>query len=187
MRLGASKKILVFLLLTGMVAVAATSPFFLYNLAKLLLKDRRFRFSGDEKKVRDAFSYLKRKGFIMIEKDGHDIKMNLTKKGEKLARKYQIDDMSITQPEKWDKMWRVVIFDIPDSLKIQRNAFRRKLKELGFYSLQKSVWAHPFNCQKEINVLRDFFGLDKKMIEILLVKSIENDIISKKMRKVYKI
>jgi len=175
------------LFLTGMFTIAATSPYFLYSLAKLLLRDKRFRYSGDEKKVRDAFSYLKRKGFIAIERDGNDIKMSLTKKGERLAGKYQIDNMDIIRPRKWDKMWRVVIFDIPDGLKIQRNAFRKKLKELGFYSLQKSVWVHAFDCQKEINILRDFFGLDKKMIEILLVKSIENDIIVKKMKEVYKI
>lgn len=187
MRIGASKKILGFLLLAGMITIAVTSPYFLYNLARLILKDKKFRYSGNEKQVRDAFSYLKRSGLIVIEKDGHDIKISLTDKGRKKAKKYQIDDLLIVRPKKWDGLWRVVIFDIPDTQKIKRNAFRGKLKELGFYSLQKSVWLHPFNCNKEISFLREFFGLDKKQIEVLLVKNIENDIIVKKIKDVYKI
>lgn len=123
----------------------------------------------------------------MIERVGNDIKISLTEEGKNKAKKYQIDSLKILKPKIWDRLWRVVIFDIPDTQKIKRNAFRRKLKELGFYSLQKSVWVCPFKCDKEINFLRDFFGLDKKQIEILLVKSIENDIIVKKMKDVYKI
>lgn len=187
MKAETSKKILAFLILAGAISIAVTSPYFLYNLAKFILNDKRFKYSGSEKKVRDAFSYLKRNGLIRIEKDGHDIIVIPTEKGKKRMAVHKLDDLKIVEPRKWDKQWRVIIFDIPDNQKIKRNAFRRKLKELGFYSLQKSVWVHPFECSKEINFLRDFFGLDKKYVEILLVKSIENDIIIKKMKDVYKI
>jgi len=182
-----SKEILEFLLLAGAITIAATSPYFLYNLARSVLKDKRFRHFGDEKKIRDAFYYLKRRGLIKIEKDGYDIVVMSTKKGKRRAAINKLIDLKVTVPEKWDGLWRVVIFDIPDTQKIKRNAFRKKLKELGFYSLQKSVWLHPFDCSKEIDFLRNFFGLNKKQIEILLVKSIENDIIVKKIKDVYKI
>jgi len=183
----ASKRILEFLLLVGVITIASTSPYFIYNLTKFILKDKRFKYFKEEGKIRDAFSYLKRKGLIRIEKDGNDIVVIPTEKGKRRVAKYKIDDLKIAVPRAWDKLFRVVIFDIQDSQKIKRNAFRRKLKELGFYSLQKSVWVHPFECSKEISFLRDFFGLDKKQIEILLVKSIENDIIVKKIKDVYKI
>ena len=182
-----SRKILAFLLLAGVVTIASTSPYFLYNLARFILRDKRFRHFGDEKKIRDAFYYLKKNGLIKIEKSGHDIIVTPTEKGRRRAAVNKLFDLKIAVPKRWDGLWRVVIFDIPDTQKIKRNAFRRKLKELGFYSFQKSVWACPFKCDKEINFLRDFFGLDKKQIEILLVKSMENDIIVKKMRDVYKI
>jgi DNA-binding transcriptional regulator PaaX len=187
MKFETSKKILAFLLFAGTITIAATSPYFLYNLAKFVLNDKRFKYSTNEKKVRDAFSYLKRNGLIKIKRSGHDIVVIPTEKGKRRAVINKLNDLKIIAPQKWDKQWRVIIFDIPDNLRIKRNAFRRKLKELGFYSLQKSVWVYPFECSKEINFLRNFFGLDKKYIEILLVKHIENDIITKKMRDVYKI
>jgi len=187
MKKGGSKEILAFLLLVGAITVAATSPYFLYNLTRFVLKNKKFRHFGDEKKIRDAFYYLKRNGLIRIKKDSYDIVVTPTEKGKRRAAINKLIDLRITTPQKWDGLWRVVIFDIPDTQKIKRNAFRKKLKELGFYSLQKSVWLHPLDCNKEIDFLRNFFGLNKKQIEILLVKSIENDIIVKKIRDVYKI
>ncbi|HEY4474939.1 MAG TPA: CRISPR-associated endonuclease Cas2 [Candidatus Paceibacterota bacterium] len=52
--------------------------------------------------------------------------------------------------DKWDKKWRVVIFDIPEELHKNRNQLRAKLKNLGFYMLQKSVFVIPYPCEKEL-------------------------------------
>jgi DNA-binding transcriptional regulator PaaX len=51
---------------------------------------------------------------------------------------------------------------------------RGKLKELGFHKLQQSVWIHPYDCKKEIELLREFFGLSKKELR-LIVGKIEGD------------
>jgi CRISPR-associated endonuclease Cas2 len=177
-----SKEILKYLLLAGVISVAATSPYFVFHLTKNIWKQKSYK--PNKRKITDAFSYLKRRGLIEVKKENHDIQIALTEEGRKRAGKYQIDDLEIRRPSKWDRRWRVIIFDIPNSQKIKRNAFRRKLKEFGFYSLQKSVWVHPFNCQEEINLLRDFFGLDKKQIQVLLVDKIETELL---LRKAYKL
>ncbi|MFH1462747.1 MAG: hypothetical protein ABIG08_03590 [bacterium] len=166
-----SKEILKYLLLAGTIYIAAASPYFIINLIKNINKFK----SHKKKPLGSAFDYLKRKGLIEIQKDGHDLCIILTEEGKKRAGKYQIDDLEIARPKKWDRKWRVIIFDIPHLKNAQRNAFRRKLKELGFCSLQKSVWLHPFDCKGEIEILRDFFGLNKNQIQILLVERIENE------------
>ena len=51
---------------------------------------------------------------------------------------------------KWDKKWRLVIFDIPQEFHNQRNKFRQKLQTLGFYKVQKSVFAFPYPCEEEL-------------------------------------
>ena len=181
-----SRKILEFLLSTGMISVACTSPYFISKIIKHILKRKSHKLF-DEKKFTCAFNYLRKKELIKIEKDGYDVQIMLTEKGKEKARKYQIDNLEIEKPKIWDGKWRIIIFDILDKQRIKRDAFRKKLKELGFYSLQKSVWAHPFDCKKEIKFLREFFGLDKKQIEILLVEKIENDLIVRKMKDIYKI
>jgi len=61
--------------------------------------------------------------------------------------------------KKWDGKWRIVVFDIPEKKKGVRNALRRKLKELGFYELQKSVFVFPYECGNEIEFIVEFFEL----------------------------
>lgn len=173
-----SKEILKYLLLAGGIYIAASSPYFVFRLMKEISKTKGYR--KRKRKFLDAFSYLRKRGLIDIEKRGHDVCIALTKEGKKRAGIYQIDDLEIEIPKKWDGKWRVVIFDIPHAEKTKRNAFRRKLKELGFYFLQRSVWVHAFDCGEEIEILRNFFGLNKKQIQLLLVEKIENDLILKK-------
>ncbi|MDD5145521.1 MAG: hypothetical protein PHF44_01630 [Candidatus Pacebacteria bacterium] len=165
-----SKEILKYLLLTGAVCIAATSPYFCVNLMKGILKAK-----PQKKKSVYAFDYLKKRGMIQLKREGPDVIIALTKEGRKRARKYQIDDLKIEKPKKWDGLWRLVIFDIPSSSRIIRDIFRRKLKEFGFYQLQKSIWAFPYHCNKEVSLLREFLGADKRQIQILEVSKLEND------------
>ncbi len=52
----------------------------------------------------------------------------------------------------WDGKWRFVIFDIPQKEVNFRNIIRRRLKELDFRQLQRSVWFSPLpltqSCEK---------------------------------------
>jgi len=166
-----SKEILKYLLSAGAVYVAASSPYFTLSLMKKISPHQTVK----KKRARCAFDYLKRRGLVEIKSEGHDVCIVLTEEGRKRAGKYQIDDLEIERPKKWDKKWRVVIFDIPNVVGASRNVFRKKLKEFGFYSLQKSVWVYPYSCKEEIALLREFFGLNKKQIRVLEVNKMEDD------------
>jgi len=174
-----SREILKYLLLAGVVYIAASSPYFALNLFKNVSKLKNI----SKKKSVNIFNYLRRRGLIEIKREGHDVRITLTKEGKKQAGKYQIDDLEIEKPKKWDKRWRVVIFDIPTSSRLIRDIFRRKLKEFGFYCLQQSVWIIPYPCQEEIELLREFLGLNKKQIQVLEVIKLENEAFFKKIFK----
>ncbi|EKE15274.1 MAG: hypothetical protein ACD_12C00095G0001, partial [uncultured bacterium] len=60
--------------------------------------------------------------------------------------------------------------------KTKREALRGKLKEFGFFQLQKSVWTYPYKCDREIDILRNFFLLDKSELTMIVAMKIENDI-----------
>ncbi len=96
----------------------------------------------------------------------------------------QIDALKIKKPKKWDGKWRIVIFDISQLKKVYRELFRSKLKELGFYQLQKSVWIVPFDCQDEIELLREFFGLSQKEMRLIIAENVGPD---DWLRKIFKI
>lgn len=165
------KDVLGVLAITGIMCIAATSPYFATNLLKNIRNGKKYK----SKKVYDTFYNLKKHGYINIEKKNHQIYISLTKEGRKKAGRFQIDSLKINKPKKWDRRWRIVIFDISHLKNLQRNAFRGKLKELGFHPLQKSVWINPYLCEDEIALLRDFFGLGQKEIRLITAENIEDD------------
>ena len=122
-----TKDILKWLAISGAVCIAATSPYFSINLIKGFKNRKKYK----KKKVCDTFYNLKRQGYIDIKSRNHQIYISLTKEGRKKAGKFQIDSLKINKPKKWDRKWRIVIFDIAQLKNLQRNAFRGKLKELG--------------------------------------------------------
>lgn len=69
------------------------------------------------------------------------------------AKKFKNDD--------WDGQWKVVIFDIPESKKRERNMFRSILKRKGFIKLQNSVFVSPFAEFEELNLIRCELGIEK--------------------------
>lgn len=174
-----SREVLKYLLLAGVVYIAASSPYFALNLTRKIPSLKKLK----RKKSTNLFNYLKKRGLLEIKREGHDICIALTQEGRKRAGKYQIDDLEIGIPKKWDKKWRVVIFDIPNNSRLIRDVFRRKLKEFGFYPLQQSIWVYPYPCTNEINFLREFFGLNKKQLQILEVIRLEDDKFLKKQFK----
>lgn len=115
------------------------------------------------------------------EKDGK-ITLIISEAGKKKVLSYQLEEMTIKKPKAWDKKWRLVIFDIPETKKKIRDALRLKLKELGFYELQKSVFVHPFECRDEIDFVVEFFGL-RPFVRFAVVEYIDNELHLKKIFK----
>ena len=83
----------------------------------------------------------------------------LTENGKKWALRFNIEEMKIKKPPKWDEKWRIVFFDVPEKVRKARDALREKLRELGFYELQKSVFIFPFPCKDEIDFIVEFFEM----------------------------
>jgi len=92
---------------------------------------------------------------------------------------------SKNEPLTWDKHWRLVIFDIPESLREARHHVRRLLKELGFQQLQLSVWIHPFPVLKEFEVIRDAYGIQTHLILMEVVNYQPSQDLLKQFQKLY--
>ncbi len=165
------KDIMKWLMISGTIIIAVQSPYFIVNF----LKNYRAWKKYPKKKVGDTFSNLRKQGYIEIVRENKQIYIRLTEEGRKRAGMYQIGSLEIKKPKKWDRKWRLVIFDIAQIKKTYREAFRGKIKELGFYCLQKSVWVHPFECRAEIELLRDFFALSQDELRLIVADELGND------------
>jgi len=175
-----AKDILIGLAFAGSFAIMASSTFFLLPLLKEA-SDEYIRKKIKEKRAGQIFERLKKRKLIILkEKEGGNFVVELTEKGKRKVKEIQFENLQIEKPKVWDKKWRVVIFDIPDKFKRKaRDALRKKLKELGFYPFQKSVWVIPYPCEKEIQFLCELFKI-RPYVNIIVAESIDNDIKLKK-------
>ncbi|HYF97454.1 MAG TPA: CRISPR-associated endonuclease Cas2 [Coxiellaceae bacterium] len=144
----------------GLVVSAAVllSPTLLSKLVSHYLK-QKVR-SNDHHKVVKSLAYLKRKRFIAYRNQGAKTKIFLTHLGLAHFKQVMVNSLSIT-PQPWDKQWRLVLFDVPEEHKRQRHSLRRKLKQMGLYHFQRSVFVCPYECQKEIQLLAEFYNLNE--------------------------
>lgn len=172
-----TKEVLITLFTAGALMVAATSPYFLINCAKVYFRARKQQVKKEEmRKVAKAFDSLRRNNLIILKEENGKFIVQLTEKGKRRVEKIQFENLTIKKPKIWDKRWRVVVFDIPEkNKKIARDALREKLKHLDFYQLQKSVWVHCYPCEKEIQFLAELFNITP-YVNIIIGEKIYNDV-----------
>mgnify|MGYP001562713708 FL=1 len=132
---------------------AASSPYFLNKIIKKYFKNKI------EQRSRKLRELQKRKLINIEEYENGIVKITLSHLGKNLIRQYKLEEMEIKKPLKWDGQWRIIIYDIPQKLRKASNAFRRKIKGLGLYRLQKSIWVSPYDCISELEFLCAIFGI----------------------------
>lgn len=108
---------------------------------------------------------------LLVWEDG---KLRLTPKGESELRRLDAQFALGKKPRRWDKKWRVLIFDIPDYRKGLRDKIRHSLIRIGFFRLQNSVWVYPYDCEDFVTLLKADFKVGKDLL-YMIVDSIEGD------------
>jgi len=117
------------------------------------------------------------KSKLLDAKDNEDgtTSIVLTKEGKKKALVYHIDTIKIPEMKKWDKQWRIVMFDIPERFKKARDALALTLKRMEFYRLQKSVFVHPFECENEIDFIIEFWNV-RSYVRTMMASHLDNEL-----------
>ena len=123
-----------------------------------------------EWRIKQAIKDLSKMNYIKIDKNNK--KVYVIDKGALELLKFKI---LRSRPE-WDKKWRMIIFDIPENRRHQRDFLRKRLKWLGFKELQKSVWIFPYDIRKETEELLTICNFGSQGdIRFLTVEKMEND------------
>lgn len=97
------------------------------------------------KNIQRGIYNLRHRGMIIIHKNGY----RLTDEGQHWLKRNKYKYFRSVH-KIWDKKWRLILFDIPTPMDKQRHAFRNRLKNIGAYMLQKSVFVFPYPCEEEI-------------------------------------
>jgi len=167
-----SKIILGTITTAGILAVAAVAP----NALKAI----ELFYPGEKRRydrkyyVKQSIAKLKERGLIEFKKSDGKTFVRLSKKGRKELLKYQMREKVIEKPKKWDRKWRVVIFDIKEQARNLRKGLRDELINLGFVKLQNSVWVYPYECEEIVGMIKVYFEIGSAVL-YMTVEEIEND------------
>jgi len=166
-----NKAVVTTLAVTGGLAVALVAPNVLGALGKLGLINPRQKRQGVEKSI----SRLIRYGYVVLEDGEKGKHVRLTEKGERHAAMLGEGKLVPKKPRRWDKKWRMLIFDIPESRRRVRSQIRASLINMGFYRLQDSVWVYPYDAEDLITLLKADFKIGKDILYVV-ADAIEYDL-----------
>ena len=159
------------IVLTGMYEVTAVGLAMAAPNAVQLLK-HVVKYVGPQKRldrrIAQAMTRLKAKGLISSGRE-------LTARGKKYAE--SVDATMRVRPSiplRWDKKWRIVIFDVWERRRPVRDRLRGLLESNGFVKIQNSVWVYPYPCEELFAFLRADLHLGLGMLYIV-AEEIEND------------
>jgi DNA-binding transcriptional regulator PaaX len=92
----------------------------------------------------------------------------LTKEGKKKAHSLKLEsDTAVVNPN-WDGFWRIIILDLPEERKSEREALRYLLKKAGFVAIKNSVWVSPHPFEHLFANIKKDLGLTT---ELMIIKT----------------
>lgn len=153
----------------GFIAVAAIAP----NTFQLL--GRSGALARLKYQTKGVLTRLKMKGEIeFVERDGKRY-VRLTERGEEsLAFERQKMLLVNSAPKRWDRRYRLVMFDVPEKRKKIREQLRFQMQGVGFLRIQDSAWVYPYDCEEFIALLKADLHIGKDVL-YAVVEEIEND------------
>lgn len=150
-----------------------------------ILMDPNFGKRPQRRAVQRKLYKLHELGLIDKRGDYNNAKYAITDSGVEQLGKLSLLKYQKQQIEKWDGQWRLVSFDIPETLREARYHIRRLLKELGFTQLQLSLWIHPYPYLEAFNAIQKAYGIEEHLILLEVSAYSPPDHILKHFHKLY--
>ncbi|MFA5791537.1 MAG: hypothetical protein WC884_00685 [Candidatus Paceibacterota bacterium] len=91
----------------------------------------------------------------------------LTKEGKKKMHSLELDSDTTLVNTSWDGFWRIILLDIPENRKSERESLRYLLKKAGFVCLKNSAWISPFPFEHLFTNIKKDLGLTTEIMIIV--------------------
>jgi DNA-binding transcriptional regulator PaaX len=125
--------------------------------------------------TKTALGRLVKRGYITFVTEGAKRYARITPAGQKELEFLEHQTaLQLQKRRRWDKRWRVVVFDVPECRRNVRDQLRNTMRSSGFYRLQDSVWLYPYDCEDFIALLKTNLHLGISAL-YMIVEKIEND------------
>ena len=158
--------------IAGIITVAAVAPNALQALAifgfgKKQPRHRKYYISK-------VIAHLIKKGLLSKSTQGDIPIIRLTETGKVMLARYRAREKILKPPQNWDGTWHIIIYDVREWRRKDRDRFRIELNYFGFVPIQRSVWVSPHDHEDLITLIKADYKIGK---DILYIKAnyIENE------------
>ena len=126
----------------------------------LLHKEGRYAVSRALKNLVDS-------GFVEKLNSGRENYLRLTKEGRKKIHSLSLENETTLVNTTWDGFWRIILLDLPEDRKSERESLRYLLKKAGFVCLKNSAWISPFPYEHLFMNIKKDLGLSTELMIIV--------------------
>lgn len=98
-------------------------------------------------------------GYAQMHSSDNEDYVRITQKGKTKLHSIRLVGDDALVPNTWDGFWRIIILDIGEDRKNEREALRYLLKKANFVCIKNTVWISPFpyehlftNIKKDLNL-----------------------------------
>ncbi len=124
--------------------------------------------STDDKKSLYALTRslkgLKDAGLVEYHHSGQQEYARLTRDGRKKAHSIKLDTETGVLNPHWDGKWRIIILDLPEDRKAERESLRYLLKKAGFVAAKNSVWISMYPFEYMFTNIKKDLGLTTEIM-----------------------
>lgn len=164
------KTILATVAAAGVLSVALVAPKVLDLLKYTPLNKYKFAY-----RTRTVAGRLVAMGYMTwVERDGKKF-LRLTPAGQKMMQlEKEKAALKARKKKRWDRRWRMVVFDVPERRRKVRGRLCAIMREVGFVRLQDSVWVYPYDCEDFVVLLKADLKIGKDVL-YAIAETIEHD------------
>jgi DNA-binding transcriptional regulator PaaX len=109
-------------------------------------------------------------GCVEIHKSDNQNYLKITQKGKLKLNSIQLEGTEALVPNTWDGLWRIIILDIPEERKNEREALGYLLKKANFVCIKNTVWISPHPYENLFTNIKKDLGLSTELMIIVTDK-----------------
>lgn len=109
-------------------------------------------------------------GLVEIHNSDNKKYLKITKKGKNKLNCIRLESKEALVSNAWDGFWRIIILDIPEDRKHERDALRYLLKKANFICVKNTVWISPYPYEHLFKNIKKDLGLGTELMIIVTNK-----------------
>lgn len=112
--------------------------------------------------------------YAEIHESGRQDYIKITPLGKNKLNTLLLENEGMLVPQNWDGFWRIILLDLPENRKSERESLRYLLKKAGFVCLKNSAWISPFPFEHLFTNIKRDLRLTTEMM-IIVTENIDTE------------